>query len=129
LNLLLDTHVFVWAVARPDRLSRVLRAAFASPDHQIVGSAVTPWEIATKQALGRLMFPLDLFDCIIDRMGCDILPIMPSHGIAAGALPRHHDDPFDRMLVAQALTEDLTLATMDEAIVRYEVRVFAMTAG
>jgi PIN domain nuclease of toxin-antitoxin system len=124
LHLLLDTHVFVWAVAEPSRLDRLLRVALASPENQIVVSAVTPWEIAIKQAAGRLKFPLDLFDPTIDRMGCEILPILPAHGIMAGSLPHHHNDPFDRMLIAQALTEELTLVTSDQAILLYDVSVF-----
>jgi PIN domain nuclease of toxin-antitoxin system len=124
LNLLLDTHVFVWAVAEPTRLDRLVRAALVSPENQVVVSAVTPWEIAIKRAAGRLKFPLDLFDDTVERMGCGILPILPAHGIVAGGLPRHHNDPFDRMLIAQALTEELTLVTSDQAILRYDVPVF-----
>jgi PIN domain nuclease of toxin-antitoxin system len=129
LNLLLDTHVFIWAVAEPSQLDRLVRAALASPENQIVVSAVTPWEIAIKQASGRLKFPLDLFDDTVDRMGCQILPILPAHGIMAGSLPRHHNDPFDRMLIAQALIEDLVLVTGDQAILRYDVPVFGASAA
>ncbi|MGD0103094.1 MAG: type II toxin-antitoxin system VapC family toxin [Rhodopila sp.] len=129
MNLLLDTHVFIWVVAEPNRLDRLIRAAVASPENQVVVSAVTPWEIAIKRALGRLEFPLDLFDDTVTRMGCDILPILPAHGILAGSLPRHHDDPFDRMLIAQALTEELVLVTRDEAILRYNVPVFGAPAA
>jgi PIN domain nuclease of toxin-antitoxin system len=128
-NLLFDTHVFVWAVAEPSRLDRRIRAALVSPDNLVVVSAVTPWEIAIKQAAGRLEFPLELFDDTLARMGCDILPILPAHGIMAGGLPRHHNDPFDRMLIAQALIEDLTLVTSDEAILRYDVAVFGRVAS
>jgi PIN domain nuclease of toxin-antitoxin system len=129
LDLLLDTHVFVWAVAEPSRLNRLVRAALASPENQIVVSAVTPWEIAIKRASGRLKFPLDLFDDTVDRMGCQILPILPAHGIMAGSLPRHHNNPFDRMLIAQALTENLVLVTEDEAILRYDVPVLGRPAA
>jgi PIN domain nuclease of toxin-antitoxin system len=90
----------------------------------VVVSAVTPWEIAIKQAAGRLQFPLGCFDDTINRMGCDILPILPAHGIAAGALPRHHIDPFHRMLIGQALVESLTLVTSDRDIARYAVPLF-----
>jgi PIN domain nuclease of toxin-antitoxin system len=129
LNLLLDTHVFLLAVAEPSRLNRLIRAALVSPENQIVVSAVTPWEIAIKQASGRLKFPLDLFDDTVDRMGCQILPVLPAHGIMAGSLPRHHNDPFDRMLIAQALIEDLMLVTEDQAILRYDVPVFGGAAA
>ena len=127
MDLLLDTHVFVWAVAEPHRLGRRLRQALESPDNQVVVSAVIPWEIAIKQAIGRLKFPLDLFDATIGRMGCEILPILPAHGIVAGGLPRHHNDPFDRMLIAQALTENLTLVTRDQAMLRYQVPIFRVS--
>jgi PIN domain nuclease of toxin-antitoxin system len=123
LNLLLDTHVFVWAVAEPSQLDRLVRAALVSPENQIVVSAVTPWEIAIKQASGRLKFPLDLFDDTVDRMGCQILPILPAHGIMAGSLPRHHNDPFDRMLVAQAQNRGMTLVTRDAALAAYGVPI------
>ena len=124
MDLLLDTHIFVWAVAEPRRLDRRMQQALASPDNQVLVSAVIPWEIAIKQAIGRLKFPFDLFDATIERMGCEILPILPAHGIVAGGLPRHHNDPFDRMLIAQALTENLTLVTQDQVMLRYQVPIF-----
>jgi PIN domain nuclease of toxin-antitoxin system len=62
-------------------------------------------------------------------MGCDIPPILPAHGIAGGSLPRHHNDPFDRMLISQALTGGLTLVTRDRAIMQYQVPVFGISAG
>jgi PIN domain nuclease of toxin-antitoxin system len=91
-------------------------------------SAVTAWEIAIKHALGRLKFPIDRFDEVMQRMGFDILPILPSHAIAAGGLPRHHDDPFDRMLIAQAKVERLTLITRDAVFARYDVPIFGGAA-
>jgi PIN domain nuclease of toxin-antitoxin system len=98
--------------------------ALAADDNQVLVSSVTVWEIALKRAAGRLQFPLERFDEIIERMGCEVLPILPAHAIAAGGLPRHHSDPFDRMLIGQALTEGLVLVTMDRAILRYDVPVF-----
>jgi PIN domain nuclease of toxin-antitoxin system len=100
-----------------------MRAALAAPENQVFVSAVTAWEIAIKRALGRLKFPLDRFDDIMRRMSFDALPILPAHAIAAGALPRHHDDPFDRMLIAQARIEALTLVSRDQAVARYDVQV------
>jgi PIN domain nuclease of toxin-antitoxin system len=121
---LLDTHVFVWAVAEPSRLEPRIREAIVAPQNQILVSAVTPWEIAIKQGLDRIKFPLDRFDATIEAMGCGILPILPSHAVAVARLPRHHNDPFDRMLISQALLEGLTLVTRDRAIMQYEVPVF-----
>ncbi|WP_428483311.1 type II toxin-antitoxin system VapC family toxin [Rhodopila sp.] len=127
MNLLLNTHVFLWMVAEPSRIDRRILAALASPDNEVIVSAATPWEIAIKQACGRLTFPLERFDEIMQRMGCDMLPILPAHGIAAGSLPRHHADPFDRMLIAQARIETLTLVTHDDAIRRYDVAVLEVS--
>ncbi len=95
----------------------------ATPDSQVFVSAVTAWEIAIKHALGRLKFPLDRFDDTLHRMGFEALQILPAHAIAAGSLPRHHDDPFDRMLIAQARIETLTLASRDQVVARYDVPV------
>jgi PIN domain nuclease of toxin-antitoxin system len=102
-----------------------IRDAIVSSENQVLVSAVTPWEIAIKQGVGRLDFPLDRFESTIDGMGCGILPILPGHGIAVARLPRHHNDPFDRMLISQALVEGLTLVTRDRAIMQYDVPVFA----
>jgi PIN domain nuclease of toxin-antitoxin system len=105
------------------RLEPHFREAIVSATNQILVSAVTPWEIAIKQGVGRLSFPLDRFDATIVGMGCNILPILPSHGIEVARLPRLHSDPFDRMLISQALVEGLALVTRDRAIMQYEVPV------
>ncbi len=106
----------------PGRLDERARAAIVSPEHHVLVSAATVWEIAIKRSLGRLEFPLERFGEVMERMGFEPLPIHPGHAIAAGGLPRHHDDPFDRMLVAQAQLENLTLVSEDAAIARYDVR-------
>jgi PIN domain nuclease of toxin-antitoxin system len=116
--------VFIWSVSAPARLAPQVHAAVAAPDNRIFVSAVTAWEIAIKHALGRLKFPLDRFDEIMQRMGLDGLPILAVHAIAAGGLPRHHDDPFDRMLIAQAQIEGLALVSSDQALARYDVPIF-----
>lgn len=116
-------------MAEPTRLGHRIEKALISPENRVFVSAVTPWEIAIKQALGRLQFPLDRYGETIDRMGCDSLPILPAHGIAAGALPRHHNDPFDRLLIGQAMVENLTLMTTDPIIAHYDVRVFGPPTG
>ena len=99
------------------------RAAITSPEHQVLVSAATIWEIAIKRALGRLKFPLERLDAVMQRMGFEPLPIHPGHAVAAGGLPRHHDDPFDRMLVAQAQLERLVIVSEDAAMTRYDVSV------
>ena len=116
--------MFLWSVSDPSRLDEQTRAAVGAPENQVLVSAVTAWEIAIKHALGRLKFPVDRFGDVMQRMGFDVLPILPIHAITAGGLPRHHDDPFDRMLVAQARVEGLTLVSRDLAVARYDVLIF-----
>ena len=112
-------------MASPVRLEAHQRRALATPDNPVFVSSATVWEIAIKRAIGRIVFPIDQFDDIARRMGFDMLPILPAHAIAAGSLPRHHADPFDRMLVAQAMVENLTLVTSDGVLGRYEVRILS----
>jgi PIN domain nuclease of toxin-antitoxin system len=121
--LLLDTHVLIWAMAEPARLDERARMAIVSPEHHILVSAAAVWEIAIKRALGRLKFPLERLTETMERMGFEPLPIHLRHAIAAGGLPRFHDDPFDRMLVAQAQLEKLVLVSEDATIARYDVSI------
>jgi PIN domain nuclease of toxin-antitoxin system len=113
-NLLLDTHVALWSlvadVALGDNLLDRLRH-----DPDIFLSSVTLWEITIKQIAGKLGGPSDLAERVRD-MGFRELPVTNAHAIAAGRLPIHHRDPFDRMLVAQATIEGLTLVTRDVEI-------------
>ena len=123
MKLLIDTHIFIWASTNQGRLTEAQRAAIASETNTVFVSAVTAWEIAIKAALGRLAFTLNSFETIRIGMGFSPLPITLAHGIAVGSLPRHHGDPFARMLVAQARTDGLTLATVDRALRRYDVPI------
>jgi PIN domain nuclease of toxin-antitoxin system len=95
-----------------------------APANTVFVSAASVWEIAIKRALGRLDFPLEELDAVLTRAGFAHLLIDAGHAIAAGGLPRHHADPFDRMLVAQSRAEDLTLVSEDAAIAAYDVRLF-----
>jgi PIN domain nuclease of toxin-antitoxin system len=124
MRLLLDTHTFIWACAEPDKLSRAEQQAIADPDNDVFVSAVTAWEIAIKRALGRLDFPIERFEEFTASMGFEPLPMTVRHAIAAGALPRHHEDPFDRMLIAQARTEGATMMTEDGKFRLYDVALF-----
>ena len=92
-------------------------------------STATAWEIAIKQALGRLKFPVDQFEDMMRELGFDMLSIHPAHAIAAGGLPTLHGDPFDRMLIAQARVEGLTLVSDDAAIARYDVPLLRAAAS
>lgn len=121
LRLLLDTHVLLWWLADDPALSRAAAQVIASEPLVFV-SAASAWEIAIKRALGKLEAPDDL-EAAVDASGFVELPIRFDHAVLAGALPRHHDDPFDRMLVAQARCESLTLVTADPRLARYRVAV------
>jgi PIN domain nuclease of toxin-antitoxin system len=118
-SLLLDTHVALWGLAADDALGDDLLDRLRH-DPDIFLSPVTLWEIAIKQAAGKLSGPSDLAERVRD-MGFRELPVTYAHAIVAGRLPVHHRDPFDRMLVAQAKIEGLTLATRDVDIQRYDV--------
>lgn len=121
MNLLLDTHVFLWWLADDRRLTASARAAIERDDASVYVSAASAWEISIKAALGKLK-PRDLdVPAEIEAGGFLELPIRSRHAQEAGRLPRHHADPFDRMLVAQARVEGLTLVTYDPAIDAYDV--------
>jgi PIN domain nuclease of toxin-antitoxin system len=121
LRLLLDTHVVLWWIwNRP--FSDAAMAAIADQGNEVVVSAVTAWEIAIKKELGKLDVPGDL-EAQLARHGFGTLSISVSHATTAGALPPHNRDPFDRMLVAQAMIEGLQLVTGDPRLARYGVPV------
>jgi PIN domain nuclease of toxin-antitoxin system len=120
LKVLLDTHVFLWWEADDGRLPDHLHAAILSPENQVYVSAVSVWEIAIKRASGKLAFQTSAAKAI-ERHHFTALAITTEHAEWAGSLPQLHRDPFDRLLVAQAQLEGLTLATIDEQILRYQV--------
>jgi PIN domain nuclease of toxin-antitoxin system len=122
LRLLLDTSTLLWWLAGDARLGTSARAAIADPDNEVFVSSATAWEISVKRASGKLVAPFDIASAL-ERNYFIELPIEVSHAITAGELPRHHKDPFDRMLVAQAQVEDLTLVTSDTDIAQYGVKL------
>lgn len=124
MNLLVDTHVLLWWLADDAALPAGARAAIAAPEHRVAVSAASAWEIAIKRALGKLDAPDDLRRTLL-LCGFDELAITVDHASVAGALPRHHEDPFDRMLVAQALVEGLTVLTVDPQFAAYGVDVLS----
>jgi PIN domain nuclease of toxin-antitoxin system len=119
-NLLLDTHVFVWWNYAARELGREAREAISDPENQVFISAVSVWEIAMKRRAGRLQFSESPSGAIA-RGGFFPLPISPAHAERVAELPLLHRDPFDRMLVAQAQLESLTLVTADARIAAYPV--------
>ncbi|MCB0915734.1 MAG: type II toxin-antitoxin system VapC family toxin [Actinobacteria bacterium] len=119
MRLLLDTHALLWWLADAP-LSTVARDLIADPTNVVYVSAASGWEISVKTALGKLVAPDDLESSLTD-CNFDSLPISFSHALAAGRLPPHHRDPFDRMLIAQAQHEGLTLITRDPRFEPYDV--------
>jgi PIN domain nuclease of toxin-antitoxin system len=124
MRLLIDTHVFIWASDTPGKLSAKTRALIAEPSNEVFVSAASLWEMAIKAAQGRLTFPVDRMPEIVAEMGFEPLSMTMSHALEAGSLPRHHDDPFDRMLIAQARLDGLTLVTLDRQFAQYDVPIF-----
>jgi PIN domain nuclease of toxin-antitoxin system len=118
---LLDTHILLWAAGAPDRLSDEARGLIAEPDNELLFSMASLWEIAIKSGLGRADFEVDarlLRRGLLDN-GYDELPITGEHAVGIDSLPSIHRDPFDRMLVSQALAEGITLLTADEVVTQY----------
>jgi PIN domain nuclease of toxin-antitoxin system len=119
MRLLLDTHALLWWLA-DEGLSTQARDAIADPANFVAVSAASAWEISIKKALGKLAVPDDL-EKQLKSGGFAALPISIAHAVAAGTLVRHHEDPFDRMLIAQALAEGLTIVTRDRRFTDYGV--------
>lgn len=123
MNLLLDTHVVIWWLANDDLDDEVL-ARIADPDAIVAVSAASIWEAAIKQVLGKLSLPEPLSLASADE-GFEPLLVTFEHAERSGELPPHHRDPFDRLLVAQAQMEDLTLVSRDPAFALYDVPTLA----
>lgn len=124
MSLLLDTHVLLWALTNDPALAEPARGAITDGRNRVLVSAVSAWEITIKKALGRLRAPDDLVDQLAERR-FTVLDVTIHHALAVGELAGHHADPFDRLLIAQARTERLTLVTRDRNIARYEVETLA----
>ena len=122
MRLLLDTHTFLWWLGDDSRLGAETRKVVAHAGTVVFVSAASAWEIAIKRALGKLEAPGAIPDWI-RKSGFDPLSIEVDHAVAAAELPPHHKDPFDRILVAQAQLEDLTLVTHDAELDEYDVAV------
>jgi len=121
LKLLLDTHLLLWAAGQPDRLSQTARRLLDSPENELLFSAASLWEVAIKRRLDRTDFQVDsrlLRRGLLDN-AYNELPIMSAHVVATESLPPIHKDPFDRILVAQATVEGITLLTTDPLVAQY----------
>ena len=125
MRLLLDTHALLWWLADDAALPSLARKNISSRAHTIYVSAASAWEIATKFRIGKLPQVAELashFDSIIESESFEPLPISTAHGVRAGLLPGPHRDPFDRMLIAQAHSEGLTLVSNDKIFDEYKLR-------
>ena len=121
MKLLLDTHLLLWAAGNPDRLSDAARSLIENPENELLFSAASLWEVAIKRGLGRDDFQVDarlLRRGLLDNAYSE-LPIVSAHVVATESLPPIHKDPFDRILVAQAIVEGITLLTTDSLVAQY----------
>ena len=127
MKLLLDTHAFIWSAAEPERLSPRVREACEDLRNELLLSVVSLWEIQLKSGAGRLRLHRPLRELVQEHQRAnvvDILPLRAAHVYAMAELPRIHKDPFDRLLVAQAVVEDAFLVSADATIAEYPVKVF-----
>ena len=126
MRLLLDTQCWLWMLAAPERLSAAARRLVTAADNELLLSAASAWEIAIKHALGRLRLPAppaESLPPLMAKTGVTPLPVLHGHAFRVAELPRHHRDPFDRLLIAQAQVERLPILTADRVFARYEVEV------
>jgi PIN domain nuclease of toxin-antitoxin system len=126
MRFLLDTQVWLWMHLQPERLRPEVRDQFVDPASTLLLSAASSWEIAIKYALGKLPLPELPYDYVSSRMRRDAvggLPVTHTHALHVASLPRHHADPFDRILIAQSQLEDVPLVTADRHMDSYDVAV------
>ena len=126
MRLLLDTHILLWWLSDDPLLPASARGAISSPDNEVMVSAAAIWEIAIKKAVGRLDAPDDLLE-VLTASDFETLEITASHALLAGGLAPHHSDPFDRMMIAQARAENLTLVSVDEHFPQYDVDLLPLS--
>ena len=123
MRLLLDTHTVVWAITEPERVATEALRLIESLENEVFVSVVSPWELAIKLSRRRIELP-EIFHDTLRNGQFSLLPVKIQHTEAIASLPLHHRDPFDRMLIAQAQIEGLTLVTSDREIRRYPVSIF-----
>ncbi len=123
MRLLLDTHTIIWYIEQCHLLSATASEAIKNPNNEIFISVVSIWELSIKASLGKLMLPKTLREIVAElwNSGATFIQISTEHAMATETLPWHHRDPFDRMLVAQAQLEGLTIVTVDPLIQQYDV--------
>nr|VFJ48958.1 MAG: PIN domain nuclease, a component of toxin-antitoxin system (PIN domain) [Candidatus Kentron sp. DK]VFJ58802.1 MAG: PIN domain nuclease, a component of toxin-antitoxin system (PIN domain) [Candidatus Kentron sp. DK] len=126
MRLLLDTHAFLWLGSSPEKISSDALSAYRNPNNEIFLSLVSVWEIQIKEQLGKLSLDVSLGKLLHEqrvRNITDFLPIRLSHILALKELPFHHKDPFDRLLISQAIQEEMTLVSSDAIFSEYPVSI------
>lgn len=126
MNLLLDTHVWLWSLTTPESIAPATLDLMSDMENRLYFSAASSWEIAIKYRLGKLPLPappLEFVPARLNRDGIISLPVEDRHALAVSELPQYHNDPFDRLLVVQAVIEKYTLVTCDEKLDRYDVEI------
>jgi PIN domain nuclease of toxin-antitoxin system len=121
MRLLVDTHVLLWAAAEPERLPASFRERLESPANEVLFSAASIWELAIKMQMGRLSLaiqPEEIARTAVER-GFEELPVVAAHAAGVRHLPLHHRDPFDRLLIAQAVHEPARLLSVDRVLAKY----------
>jgi PIN domain nuclease of toxin-antitoxin system len=121
-RLLLDSQVVLWSLESPERLATEAVAAITDPANSVDVSVASLWELAIKQSIGKLKVDGDLREHLTLQSFSE-LPVLGEHALAVRDLPRHHRDPFDRLLIAQAMCEGLTVVTSDRAFAAYDVPI------
>ena len=123
MRLLLDTHALLWVLSAPERLPPALRRRIRAGENEVYSSIASAWEIAIKVALKRLDFEVDSLADSLAASGIQALDVDLRHVARVAQLPLHHRDPFDRMLIAQALCESMTLVSRDRSLSKYGVEL------
>lgn len=124
MQVLLDTHVFIWTITAPEKISPRAQQVFYDSNNVLHVSLISLWEIVIKERLGKLKLSIDLEQFVAEQQrinGVQILPLEFGHLLKLAELPLHHNDPFDRALIAQAAAENLTLVTRDAVFNQYPV--------
>jgi PIN domain nuclease of toxin-antitoxin system len=132
MRVLLDTHVWLWGLLAPNRLSPAARNVMEDPDNELLLSAASSWEISIKYALKKLKLPEPpprYVPTRLEQSGVAPMSVEHAHALRVSELPHHHRDPFDRLLIAQSQLEGVTLATADPAFLLYDVDVLWAAAG
>lgn len=132
MRFLLDTHAFIWATGVSSRLPRSAFELIVDDANTVVFSAISALEIAIKVSSGKLKLPEHASDYVtsrVDALSMDVLPVYTSHALQVASLPAYHNDPFDRLLVAQCQIEKLPLMTADKALIEYDVEIIWIGEG